>query len=248
MEKKTLIFLLISIAILFLYTQFILPLFIKPVKPPLPKHDSSLSDTLTSGLPISPTLKSELKPVSPTMVATTHPQVKLISRTIETNYLKAVFSNKGACLESLVLKKYDAAEKKEPLELLRDFQQDKYSLILKQIPSGTVQGSLPEMENINWEILSSEEPKSICFRYNTPDGLVLKKIFNLTENSYAIDVKIVLENTSGQDITAQFQLTGAAGISYERTDRHDLVGIRGYTDKNKKWGVKDERSQDRRIV
>ncbi|MCK4909242.1 MAG: membrane protein insertase YidC [Planctomycetes bacterium] len=243
MDKKSLLFIALAIIIWVFYMNFVAPLFWprKKPEPNIPAAPVTTQPNNTTLTAPATGLTAEPVPVTPTALTTIHPEVALTRKTIETDYLIAVFSNQGARLESLSLKKYVAAkDKNKNLALIRNFQSDRYPLTLTELtqPGGPVR---PDLATINWEVLPSEKPDQIIFLYTTPEGLEIRKEFHLPENSYALDIKVFIKNISEQRIQTRLSLTGVAGISYEDNRRSYLMGLRGYLDADDNdWSVNEK--------
>ncbi|MBI4711709.1 MAG: membrane protein insertase YidC [Planctomycetes bacterium] len=234
MDKRTLLFIALSVLIWFLYMHFIMPMF-APKEPPASEGPPVI--TGTAAAPAStggPAITSP--PVSVTGEAKALPRrtdIPLVKKVVENDYLKAVFTNQGAALESLVLKKYCATKCTDELKLLNAFQPGQYSL-------GLNMGDSHELESVNWEIIE-ERPDVVVFRYTTGPGLVISKSFSLQKYNYGFDYKIDIENTAEVSSTVSFIIGGASGISAEQDDHQDLFGVRGYTNpEHSKWYLSED--------
>lgn len=236
MDKRTLLFIVLSVLVFYLWAQFTQskqktqP---KPSGPDVTETEPFQSAPSESG--------PELKPItvlSPTDF--THPEVFLQhDLVIENELFKAIFTNKGAALVSLIMKDYQARthplnERGPPgnLRLIDTLKPDQYSFILEDVGTEL-------LGQTNWKVALFDS-QSITFQYQRPDGLLIKKTFTCLPDSYGLEYKVVLQNKSDQLIESQFIIGGPAGISPESDDRSDLICVRAYQDTQKEWEVKDE--------
>ncbi|MFH1226950.1 MAG: membrane protein insertase YidC [Planctomycetota bacterium] len=233
MDKRTVLFVLLTLLIWMGYIFYVAPYFAPP-----PKEQTQ---TTTPQNDVKPTVtpsestKSDIQPISINPMTARQPQVPVENRVISNDYIKASFTNKGASLESVTLLRYCANKSKDSLKLVCPIEvinQNNFILSLT--------GYENEMRDVNWTIAEETTGKSVTFRYIADNGIIVSKKFFIQGN-YALDYKISLENTSDKPITPTLTIGGINGIIAEQNDQTDLFGVRAYKDKTKnKWYVKDE--------
>ena len=231
MEKRTILFIVLSIIIWIVYAEFILPRFIKPKKPIPATEETNIPANEPTAPPVLPQETPPVTKSPPTEFA--QPAVPLEHKAIETNLLKAVFTNQGAALESVTLKQYRDAAGNDSLRLLDMFHKNGCSLCLN-LTSGA------DITRANWEIVAVRDSRSVKFRYTTEAGLVIIKEFILEESNYAFKLNILVENQSSEPINTSFIIDGINGLAPEIPDRRDLQAMRAYNDGKGKWYVKKE--------
>ncbi|MFA5795346.1 MAG: membrane protein insertase YidC [Candidatus Brocadiia bacterium] len=233
MDKRTILFVLLTLLIWMGYIFYVAPYFNPP-----PKEQPKLPITQADNKPaVTPTPATTVnaQPVSNTLTAYKHPDVPLTNKIIGNDYIQASFTNKGAALESVTLSKYCKSKSKDALKLVCPIEvinQNNFILSLT--------GYEAEMRNANWVIAEETPGQSVTFRYTADNGVIILKQFSVQGN-YSLDYKISLENTSDKPITPTLTIGGINGIIAEQKDQIDLFGVRAYNDKIKnKWYVKDE--------
>lgn len=235
MEKRTLLFIALAILVWFLWIEF----FVKQPRPkpgPTPSEPAVIETEPSQPEPVE-SVPEPTTPLSPTDFA--HPEVPLQEELVIGNeYFKAIFTNQGAGLVSLIMRHYQArfhplkaGEPKENLKLVDTLKPGQYSLILKETDT------VDKLVQTNWKIVSSDS-QSITFQYQKPDGLLIRKVFTCLPQSYSLEYKITLENKSDQPLKSQLLIGGMKGISPESDNRTDLIGVRAYQDEKKtRWYV-----------
>lgn len=240
MDKRTVLFIILSVLIWFGYIQFVAPRFAskekpasitKEISPQTEKQDetSSLNKPQSA---IQPKQGEEQKP--PTKYQQPS-NIILKLKKLENNYFQATISNKGAAIESFTFKLYKATKTTSQLSIINAVDSDKYALALKCLQSDI------DIENNLWEIVE-ETDTMIKFRYTIPDGLVIYKMFALNKYNYTLDCNISLENISDSPITSTLVINGTNGLPYETYDFSDITGLRAYTDKENNWYVNEQPS------
>ncbi|MDI6733281.1 MAG: membrane protein insertase YidC [Planctomycetota bacterium] len=250
MDKRTLLFILLSVLIWFGYIYFIAPLFVqKEQKPSVtetptqPSRQDSLSSPQETkeGEGGIDSKRAESTKESP---AFQHPaDIPLKYKTLENPHLRAVITNKGAVIESLTLKHYQSVLTDSNLSLINSNS----ALSVKLLSSSL------ELQNAFWEVMDEtdsltlrtvspsydpegsqdENPEgqgeSVKLRYTTSEGLIIYKTFALSKHNYALDFAIGLENISSIPITSAFYIKGTENIPPESYDHTDITGLYSYT-------------------
>jgi YidC/Oxa1 family membrane protein insertase len=237
MDKRTFLFIILSVVIWFGYIHFVAPRFVSK-EPPVPvtkevppssnSHDSNKQDLTQSAIP--PTTSEEPK----IETKYRHPS-DIVSKLkkLENNYFQAIISNKGAAIESFTFKKYNATKTADPLAVINASKSGRSALTLQLIQANT------DIENNFWEVVA-ETDSMIKFRYTTQEGLVLYKTFALNKYDYTLDYNITLENLSNNPITSTLIINGTDNIPYETYNYGDITGLQAYTDNENKWYIKEQ--------
>jgi len=232
MDKRTILFILLSVVIWFLYIQYVAPRF-APQKQPSPiSQETSVpknSQPLPASSEITPTQKTALSGPEKLPAAFQQPaDIAPRQKVLENNNIRVTLSNKGAAIKSLVLKQYKAArlfpssEASGQMSIINADDPSKYALSVKYPDSA---------ENIQiglWETMT-ETKSSIIFRYTTSQGLAIYKAFSLNNHSYALDFSLKLENISSEPIIPTFIIQGIETIPPELYNTSDITGLYAYT-------------------
>src|SRR3989339_164731 len=232
MDKRTVLFILLSVVIWFLYIQYVAPRFAPQKQPaPISTESSSLenSNHIQASGGITPTQKSALS--APEKLSTAFQQPVNIAprqKVLENDNIKVTLSNKGAAIASLILKQYKSArlfpssEASGQLSIINAADPAQYALSVKY-PDSTddIQAGL-------WETIT-ETDSSIIFRYITSQGLVIYKTFSLGAHNYALDFSVKLENISAEPIIPTLIIQGVDTIPPELYNTSDITGLYAYT-------------------
>ncbi len=158
--------------------------------------------------------KPPVDPEKPPTPVFPHPEVPASMAYLENEALRVEFTNTGASVRRLVLKAYrdpfemDEHGKRRELALLDEFHAGFRSYALRDSA-----GILP-LESVNWEGLDAPQGE-VRYRYTTPDGLRLVKVFSLGPEKHALKLRIEVENISELPLARGFEVVGAAGIVQE---------------------------------
>jgi len=248
MDKRTVLFILLSVVIWFLYIQFVAPRFTPQKPPPAVTREISGNDkaALSSG-EITPTRKSPLSASGKLSNSFQQPaNIVLRQKVLENSHIKVIITNKGAAIESLILKQFKAARlslSSAPagqLSVVSAADPAKYALSVKY------PDSIEDLQSGLWEVVT-ETDSSVIFRYTTSQGLVIYKTFSLGKHNYTLDFSVNLENISAGTITSTLIIQGIETIPPESSSASDVTGLYAYTDppitdtfkgKEIKWHVK----------
>lgn len=243
MDKRTVIFILLSIVIWFLYIQFIAPKF-TPQQPSGQKNDPYVSDPKTATPSNTPA-----HPIRENIAGNFQHPDNLVhwQKAIENDHISITLTNQGAAIKSLVLKKYQAAklalsaETSGPLFIIDAKNPSQHALSVRIMETAE---NLPEDF---WEVVT-ETKTSVIFRYTTATGLNVYKTFSLNKHDYAMDFSLRAENISGLPVTQTFFIKGLETISPESYNATDITGLYAYTDppvtdtlrsEGVKWHIED---------
>ncbi len=151
---------------------------------------------------------------------------------VETPLYTAVFSEKGAALDDLILKDYrESAAKDSPL---KDMITDPARNI--SLKTGWEGKSLPGMENALYQLGTSNDevqvqdgPQTIEFRYTNAEGITIRKEFTFRPDSYLIGMKVTIANQSGAPIDGKptVKIANVVGDPNSRITFEGPMGLMG---------------------
>ena len=130
---------------------------------------------------------------------------------VETDHYIAVFSNIGARLKSIHLKNYNVtAEPDSGLVSVVDVDNPRLASLRLQgqgsfdIASDAVYKILTDTKTIS---LSGDERQQLAFRYTTPNGLVVDRVFLFDASSYAIGLDVKINNNGDRSLQGELELS-----------------------------------------
>ncbi len=199
MEKRVLIAVLLSIAVMYGYTM------IFPQQKTIPqKEEVSKSDIKVTSPNVSITTPEIVAATLALPVSTL--AVKDI--TVENDVFIVVIAAQNGAIKKLSLKKYKdlAGSKGTPIVLIKDDNQSPLTMV-SSYPGFSPESDFFFSSNIEQANISGSETKSIDLSAKTSNGLLLKKTYTFTGNSYSIALASSVTNISSPPLTGQIQLT-----------------------------------------
>lgn len=129
--------------------------------------------------------------------------------TIETPFFRAIISEKGAVINSLVLKHYrETIEEDSPLKELVASEVD-----TKAIAISFADGSVPALKEAIFTTVRKEQiinviddAQELRFEWTSPRGVTFQKIYTFSPNSYLIGLNVVISNQSNAAIRDRFSI------------------------------------------
>lgn len=222
MDKKALIAMIICGIIMLLYYPFILPLF-SPRKATEKKEEEVIP-----GKPQEPKIIAESKPLSilSTQPAQAQIDIPLKEIVIENDLVKMVWTNEGAALKSIKLKKFKDAEKKGILDLIKSTDIEYYPLAIDSIFQKT------NFRKQRYTV-TEEDNDSIVFTTQEEGVNIIKKI-NLPPDKYHVDVEILLQNTTDVPVSSAYSIIASSMITHEGEPSADMAAVTGVDMGNKR--------------
>ena len=217
MEKRVLIAIVLSIAVMYGYS-FIFP----PQKPtvsnkPLAPAASEASKKVDAARASSPAVAPDIRQVQ---------TLNAKEVIVETDVLRAVFSTQGATLKELILKKYrdKAGSGSNEVVLFRESSPANYILGTEAPVIGSA-NTLLFSADTDAIIVSDNSTKSIEFTAVT-SGVVLKKKFTFTSSGYGISLDTTLINSSSAPLegTVQNVLRNSSRKPGDDPGRYEVFG------------------------
>ena len=195
MEKRVLIAVLLSIAVMYGYSFLVTP--------------APRSKTAQTQKPVQQQISAvqsvPLAAVNPTPLAAVSPGTKDV--VVETDLYTAVFSTNGAALKKLVLKKFKTttAPDAKPIALIDEKSPENFSL--KTLGSGIPVDPAAVYSVIadNLHVIKGEK-KRLEFVASAKNGIYVKKTFTFSGESYSIGLEQQVVNTSGVSLEGSLQL------------------------------------------
>ena len=148
-----------------------------------------------------PALETQEKPTQTVLPTPEDREARRIR--VETPLYTAVFTEKGAALDDLILKDYRESTAKN--STLKDMIAEE----ARQIPfkTGWEGPSLPGMENAIYELGTDKDEvqvrnaqQTIAFRHTNANGVTTRKEFTFLPDSYLIEMKVTIVNNSAAAI------------------------------------------------
>lgn len=218
MEKNVLIAIVLSIAILILYQEWVGRFYETP-------QEQKPSQEFTSPQRPLPKPIEEAQRVTPTAALQQTQQTQQTQKSqrtqlpvkefrVETDHYIAVFTNRGARLKSLLLKQYRTSVEKEspPFEMVTSRPGVPYPLGVQ------LQGEAPfNDERLVYEVqggnlnLTGDTQRTLLFKGQIPGGGILTKRFTFTGSTYPIDLEVSVQGRSGAPPPRLLLTTGRNG-------------------------------------
>ncbi|MBI3097420.1 MAG: membrane protein insertase YidC [Planctomycetes bacterium] len=225
MEKRTVLAILLCLAVWIIWFQIVLPWKYPPsTRPPRPKPPDAAPGPEKPPSPPPPG-DGTTPPVIAAPPAEEDPPPTIIDDLRrETPHFELVFSNRGARLVRLLFLDYKRSDRSGPLELIRELDPAVPSFAV--VPAGG-DGSLATRP---WKIVT-DEPQRLGFQTLWDGWLRITKTFVLeTGLSFRVECRfenIRKEADSGTPPMFSYNLMGAAGVEPEPNDAPYLQGVRG---------------------
>ncbi len=203
MEKRTIIAVVLTILILFIWQFYMSPKtpVNAPQTPAQPQKQGEQAPT-TTGKNEAPT-QPQAKQEGPPAAATTAPQASALKSTkqivVETPKMKVTFGDLGGGMTSVRLKDYretvGSSKEKELLENLGPYQ---YFPVVFQTAGGKTFNDATIFTPDRGDFTVSDKAEAITFSGILANGTKVKKIYTFRPDSYGVDLSI---ETEGQDQT-----------------------------------------------
>jgi YidC/Oxa1 family membrane protein insertase len=189
MEKRVLIAILLSIAVLYGYS-YLVP---QPPRQPAAAKPQATQQGATTAVAPAPVVSPAGQPApvgTPAQTAQTARDV-----TVDTDLYQAVFSSQGGALRKLVLKKYTdvAGPQGKPIVLLDETNPVRFTF-RNEFRGFPVDGSAVFAASADAVQLKTGEKQSLTFTLTTPQGNSVRKVYTFTAGSYAIGLEQSLSN------------------------------------------------------
>lgn len=223
MEKRTLLAVVLSIGVFYLFSLFYGPEK-KAVTPP------ASAPVKTENVGAAPAIS--VQTVVATPQAALPKAVSAADVTVETERYIAVFTGVGASLKSLTLKGFRETNKPGAAQVKLLANAD------PALPSFSTRGvgfalaaQAAYSPNVSSLKLLSGEKKQLVFTYVDAQGFVVRKTYGFDGNGYGITLETQLVNNSAAPITGSFQYLLTSPFEQNQSDkRYETYGSSIYAD------------------
>jgi YidC/Oxa1 family membrane protein insertase len=141
---------------------------------------------------------------------------------LQNDVIKAVWTNEGAALKSVILPGFKNPERTEILELLKASKIESLPLSIElKCDNKGYQTKIRKYKVIE------KGPGRVVFVAQLENGIQIKKEISLNSGNYYFDVAITLQNTTDSEIAASYSITAANGIYPEISKTASLASIVG---------------------
>jgi YidC/Oxa1 family membrane protein insertase len=206
MDKRTILALGLTLALLIVFQMYFLPKE-APQQPPA----ETQPQTATSPKPVTGEVKEQKKEggginkeVTPVKTETKATKYFVA----ETPYLKITLSDLGGGISSIELKKYKASVKGDKnKEIIEDIKP--YTYIPKVFQQLTNNGNADDRTYFKPDretLVVNDKPETLTLTGTMGNGSKIKKIYTFNPDNYTIDLKIEMEPSDSKDIYYDFAL------------------------------------------
>ena len=214
MEKRVVIAVILSIAVLYGYSMLFPPP--QKTEPPKPKPVAELQTTPAQAVSTASAPK----------VAVQQENVAARDVVVDTDLYTAVFSTRGAGLKKLLLKRYKetAGPTGRNVVLVNEDAADRYSLITDGKSFGIESAVVYNCSSKDLK-LSGNEKGTLEFMTTSPSGVVFKKSYSFSGSDYRIDLRQELLNNGNARLDGSLHLLVNNRIDPKHGDsRLDVYG------------------------
>ena len=267
MDKRGLLTFALCAAVLFFYYTFIYPILFPspsrgkaPSQPPSSPSQEHAGESRIAGPATSPAASPAATPRTAPSAAPSAPEpspAKLPPPAkpkadvpiqdhivVETDLYHTVWTNRGAALKSLALKKYKSLDRKSDLELLKPFRDPSkaasekspdrslLALDLHSLVLGDLEAEYG-LERAVYQVHVAETAKQVrfstrlCFGADQTQSIEVTKTFTLADGQYHIDAAVEVANLSKKGIAPFYTFSAGTGIVAEDMTRPRLEAIAG---------------------
>ena len=148
--------------------------------------------------------------------------------TVETPFYSVRISAKGASFNSYILKKYrETVEKDSPNKQLipESFKNGVIRTSLLEKSLNGLDNAIFSIDQASDRLVVDDSPKTLSFNWVADDGNIVTKTYTFDPNSYLIDLKVALKNTSDRVLKDQLVLSVRKPI--EENKGYGFVGPSG---------------------
>jgi len=221
MEKRLIIAVLLSIGVLYAYS-----LIFPPAKTPPTGGGAPQQAALTSAS--QPAAGESAVSVTPVPASAAEAQVQTAASardiTVDTDVYTAVFSSQGAGLKKLVLKKYkeSLAPGGKDIVLVDETAPNRFAVLTDSREFGISPTDVFSSSTEGLK-LSDGQQGTVEFSTVSQQGLVFKKIYSFSGDSYRIGLTQELQNTGGAKVDGVLHLLqNARVVDHKKEGRYEV--------------------------
>lgn len=203
MEKRVLIAVLLSIAVMYGYT------IISPQPKAVQQNREAVQPANVQPSSATPagvtSLPTTVLTQAGSSVAPQNAQIQQII--VENDVFTAFISSRNGAVQKIILKKYKdvAGVNGKQIILFDGSRQSGYNLV-SSYPGYLADGDINFIPNADHLTLTGSESKSLELTATSLNGIVVRKVYTFTGNGYPISLEQMVANRSSQVISGQIQL------------------------------------------
>ena len=227
MEKRLVIAVVLSIGVLYAYS------FIFPTPKPLPvvpvaNQAAVTSVSSSSAQPTPAATSAATSAASALQQAASQPKAAASTRdiTVDTDLYSAVFSSQGAGIKKLVLKKYKESlgPQGKDIVLINETAPDRYTLATDSRELGISPATVFNSSADSLK-LSDGSKGNLEFTAVTPQGVLFKKVYTFSGNSYRIGLTEEVHNTGSAKVDGVLHLLqNSRVVEHKSEGRYEVYG------------------------
>lgn len=250
MEKRTLLAVVISLALLAAYQKYAIPYFFPTPTAPTDKTSQEIRPRMEAGKP-TPQTVSDTPPQTPPPVAVEiSPKAEAeigevlaaqagaqeMDITVETEHISVIISTRGGTVKSWQLKGIrQTIEAKNALELVskKSAETGYYPLSLRYEDSaltGRVNSGIYSANRRQIVIGAGEDKQTLSLSYQDPEGMKIVKTYTFYPENYLIDITVSQENVVGAVKNAAYFLCWGYGLGDQPSSGYVDTGPTTYKD------------------
>ena len=223
MEKRTLIAVVLSIAVFYVFTTFFAP------QPDTNKQSTPAASVKPENVGVSSPISVQHVPTVQPVVSSS---VSSANVSVETDRYSAIFSGTGGSLKSLTLKNYRENTNPSSPNVTLLAHSDPALLCFSTRGAGFALSSQAVYSSSAAKLqVASGEKKQLVFTYVDAQGFVVRKTYTFDGSGYGISLDTQLTNNSGVTLSGAFQqaLTTPFEIN-QKEGRYETYGSSLYAD------------------
>ncbi|TSK07350.1 MAG: membrane protein insertase YidC [Geobacter sp.] len=228
MEKRLIVAILLSIGVLYAYT------FVFPPAKPAPTGNVAKQGTVSSAT-VATAATAAAPQAAPTAPIAVPSQPASTARdiTVDTDLYSAVFSTQGAGLKKFVLKKYKdvAGAKGKGIVLVDETAANRFSLLSDSRELGLNPNSMYAVAGNDLQLTNGNKG-TLEFSTTTPQGVVFKKTYTFSGDSYRINLVEQVQNAGAAQVSGALHLLQNARVVDQKAGggRYEVYGPSTLTD------------------
>ncbi len=168
-----------------------------------------------------------------------HPAVAEAAWTVKTEKYEITFTNRGAAIQTLVIRGILDRTGGRPLEYLQDFHPERLSLSAWDSGFGRSAATTP------WEVLEPQGAELARMRFTYPNGLQLTKTFTADPKRYGLGMRITARNLDPKTaLSHQLEVLGVGGVAHDREDQAYHLGVYARNIEESRWEITEDLTVD----
>jgi YidC/Oxa1 family membrane protein insertase len=222
MEKRVLIAVLLSIAVMYGYSFLVTP----STKGKIVQPQQAVQQQMSATSDITAPKAAQLQPPVTVIPAGVKDVV------VETDLYTAVFSTNGATLKKFVLKKYGTSTdpKSSRIALINESNPENFSLQTEGVGLPISRSAIYNVNAENLQVKTGEK-KTLVFISSSKGVDYLKKTYSFTGGSYSVGLEMQVSNTAGSNQDGSIRLIEKNIFAKDaNASRYDVHGPTTFAD------------------